>query len=41
LEEPTMLLTGHAGEIFDVRASPDGMMLASGGFDQQICKTFV
>lgn len=31
-----MLLTGHAGEIFAIRASKDGTCLASAGFDQQI-----
>lgn len=36
LLEPNMLLTGHEGEIFAVRASSDGEILASAGFDQKI-----
>ncbi|KAI6191885.1 WD-40 repeat protein [Aphelenchoides bicaudatus] len=36
LQEPSMLLTGHQGEIFSVSASSDGTCFASAGFDQQI-----
>ncbi|CEM38977.1 unnamed protein product [Vitrella brassicaformis CCMP3155] len=33
---PTMLLTGHQGEVFSCEFSPDGRNLASGSFDKQI-----
>ncbi|KAI6195558.1 hypothetical protein M3Y99_01900800 [Aphelenchoides fujianensis] len=33
---PIMELTGHLGEIFTARFSPDGSMFASAGFDQRI-----
>ncbi|KAI6205159.1 WD-40 repeat protein [Aphelenchoides besseyi] len=36
LQEPIMLLTGHEGEIFTSRFSPDGTCLASAGYDQRI-----
>ncbi|KAK2181580.1 hypothetical protein NP493_392g05000 [Ridgeia piscesae] len=36
LAAPIMLLTGHDGEIFTVRFSPDGQTLASGGFERLI-----
>ena len=38
LAAPIMLLTGHEGEIFSTKFSPDGKMLASAGFDRLICK---
>jgi Prp8 binding protein len=34
LEEPTMMLTGHGGEVFSVCTSNE--FLATAGFDQQI-----
>mmetsp|Transcript_18742 Transcript_18742/g.30815 ORF Transcript_18742/g.30815 Transcript_18742/m.30815 type:complete len:340 (-) Transcript_18742:702-1721(-) len=48
LEAPIMLLTGHGGEIFTLRFSPNGKVLASGSFDKCIflwnvqseCKNF-
>lgn len=33
---PIMLLSGHEGEIYTARFSPDGQILASAGFDRQI-----
>ncbi|KAI9021902.1 WD40-repeat-containing domain protein [Hyaloraphidium curvatum] len=36
LQAPIMLLTGHAGEVFTTKFSPDGQHIASGSFDQQI-----
>ncbi|ESO95628.1 hypothetical protein LOTGIDRAFT_202318 [Lottia gigantea] len=36
LTAPIMLLTGHEGDIFTAKFSPDGQMLASGGFDRLI-----
>ena len=33
-----MLLTGHEGEVFGTKFSPDGKLLASGGFDRLICE---
>jgi len=33
---PIMLLTGHEAEIFSAKFSPDGEMVASGGFDRLI-----
>lgn len=36
LAAPIMLLTGHEGEIFTTKFSPDGKMLASAGFDRLI-----
>ena len=38
LMAPIMLLTGHEGEVFCAKFSPDGKMLASAGFDRLICK---
>ena len=38
---PIMLLTGHEAEIFSAKFSPDGEMVASGGFDRLICKLFL
>ena len=38
LEAPIMMLTGHEGDIFTCKFSPDGQMLASSGFDRLICK---
>ena len=35
-----MLLSGHEGDIFCCKFSPDGKMLASAGFDRLICKIF-
>lgn len=37
LEAPIMMLTGHEGDIFTCKFSPDGQMLASSGFDRLIC----
>lgn len=34
---PTMLLTGHEGEVFCGEFSPDGRALATGSFDKSIC----
>ena len=36
LLSPIMLLTGHEGDIFACKFSPDGSFLASSGFDRQI-----
>ncbi|XP_033727268.1 U5 small nuclear ribonucleoprotein 40 kDa protein-like [Pecten maximus] len=36
LEAPIMLLTGHEGDIFTTKFSPDGQLLASSGFDRLI-----
>lgn len=36
LQAPIMLLTGHGGELFASRFSPNGDYIASGGFDQKI-----
>jgi len=36
LESPIMLLTGHQGEIYSVRFSPDGNAVASSSFDKTI-----
>ena len=36
LEAPIMLLTGHEGEIFSAKFSPDGQVIASGGFERNI-----
>ncbi|CAI2302965.1 unnamed protein product [Caenorhabditis sp. 36 PRJEB53466] len=36
LMAPTMVLQGHGGEIYSSRFSPDGLFLASAGYDQQI-----
>jgi len=33
---PTMLLTGHEGEVFSAECSPDGRHLATGSFDKNI-----
>lgn len=33
---PTMLLTGHAGEVFTAKFSPDGAVVASGSHDKHI-----
>lgn len=33
---PTMLLTGHGGEVFTVKFSPDGEVVASGSHDRQV-----
>jgi Prp8 binding protein len=46
---PTMLLSGHKGEIFTLKFSPSGNTLASGSFDKDIllwnvhdeCKNFI
>ena len=38
LTAPIMLLTGHEGEVFGTKFSPDGKLLASGGFDRLICE---
>ena len=38
LAAPIMLLTGHEGEIFCSKFSPDGNIVASAGFDRLICK---
>uniref|UniRef100_A0A7S0S261 Anaphase-promoting complex subunit 4 WD40 domain-containing protein n=1 Tax=Chlamydomonas leiostraca TaxID=1034604 RepID=A0A7S0S261_9CHLO len=36
LQAPTMQLTGHAGEVYSIRFSPDGKNLASSSFDKDI-----
>ena len=36
LYAPTMLLTGHGGEVFTCKFSPDGQTLASGSHDKHI-----
>uniref|UniRef100_A0A914EGF9 U5 small nuclear ribonucleoprotein 40 kDa protein n=1 Tax=Acrobeloides nanus TaxID=290746 RepID=A0A914EGF9_9BILA len=36
LMAPIMLLTGHEGEIYGAKFSPDGKYLASAGFDQKV-----
>ena len=33
---PTLLLTGHGGEVFSVKFSPDGNTVASGSHDKHI-----
>ncbi|KAK9830919.1 hypothetical protein WJX81_004972 [Elliptochloris bilobata] len=33
---PTMLLTGHAGEVFTAKFSPDGTVVASGSHDKHV-----
>ena len=33
---PIMLLTGHGGEVFTLKYSPDGDVLASGSHDKHI-----
>lgn len=38
LDAPIMLLSGHEGEVFCCKFSPDGSYLASSGFDRLICK---
>ena len=35
---PIMLLSGHEGEIYTAKFSPDGQYVASAGFDRIICK---
>eukprot|EP00918_Siedleckia_nematoides_P097555 GHVU01213764.1.p1 GENE.GHVU01213764.1~~GHVU01213764.1.p1 ORF type:complete len:347 (+),score=24.23 GHVU01213764.1:94-1134(+) len=36
LEAPIMLLTGHDGDIFTAKFSPDGQIMVSSGYDRQI-----
>lgn len=36
LQAPTMQLSGHSGEIYDVCFSPDGTCLASASFDKSV-----
>ncbi|VDK23312.1 unnamed protein product [Anisakis simplex] len=36
LKAPIMLLSGHEGEIYTAKFSPDGTCLASAGFDMKI-----
>eukprot|EP01132_Coremiostelium_polycephalum_P006084 gene6084-7581_t len=36
LQHPIMQLSGHKGEVFTVKFSPDGKSLASGSFDKEI-----
>ena len=38
MEAPIMLLSGHSGEIYASKFHPEGNILASGGFDRQICE---
>ena len=38
MEAPIMLLSGHSGEIYAAKFHPEGNVLASAGFDRQICK---
>ena len=38
MEAPIMLLAGHSGEIYAAKFHPEGNVLASAGFDRQICK---
>ena len=38
LEAPIMMLSGHEGEIFCCKFSPDGTMIASAGNDRLVCK---
>ena len=38
MEAPIMLLSGHSGEIYTAKFHPEGNILASAGFDRQICK---
>ena len=35
-----MLLSGHPGEIYTAKFHPNGEVLASAGFDRQICKIY-
>lgn len=38
LMAPIMLLSGHDGEIYTAKFSPDGTRLASAGFDMSVCE---
>ena len=38
MEAPIMLLTGHQGEIYASKFHPEGNILASAGFDRNVCK---
>lgn len=38
LQAPIMLLTGHDGDIFCTKFSPNGQYLASAGFDRLVCE---
>ena len=40
MEAPIMLLTGHQGEIYASKFHPEGNILASAGFDRNVCKFF-
>lgn len=35
-----MQLSGHEGEIYTAKFSPDGQMIASSGFDRLICNFY-
>ena len=38
MDAPIMLLTGHGGEIYTAKFHPEGNILASAGFDRNVCK---
>ena len=38
MEAPIMLLTGHQGEIYTAKFHPEGNVIASAGFERNICK---
>ena len=39
MEAPIMLLTGHQGEIYTAKFHPEGNVIASAGFERNICKS--
>ena len=39
MDAPIMLLTGHQGEIYTAKFHPEGNVIASAGFERNICKS--